>query len=287
MINPIIKREVQTSLRTWKLFFSIFLYVAMLLLVTWIFLDMQLSQAVYGGFSPASVRYLYGILAGVQMVFVYLAVPSLTAGSISGEREKQTLDILLTTKMRPFSIVFGKLAAGVGLVFLMLLSALPVYAALYYFGGIPIGYLLGATGFAIVSAIFVGAISVFFSCLYQRTMIAMLLTYLFCALLLFGTAGGYLVYYIEVMNQATATMQAQPSHAVFYVLFALNPGAGFAEILVRLFQNMTLNQVFASGLSNGVMGNVPIWVVNVISELAASVGLLSLAARRINPLRRR
>lgn len=45
----------------------------------------------------------------LQFGMLVLVAPAMTAGSISGERERQTLDLLLVTNTGPVKLVLGKL----------------------------------------------------------------------------------------------------------------------------------------------------------------------------------
>jgi len=47
-----------------------------------------------------------------QFVLLALMVPSFASGTISGEKERQTLEMLLASPMRPGAIVMGKLLAA-------------------------------------------------------------------------------------------------------------------------------------------------------------------------------
>ena len=55
---------------------------------------------------------LYLFVAVLEFVMLVFIMPAITAGSISGERERQTLDLMLSTKMTPMQIVMGKLMAS-------------------------------------------------------------------------------------------------------------------------------------------------------------------------------
>ena len=46
------------------------------------------------------------------IIFNMLVGPVFSAGSVTGERERQTLDLLLTTLVTPGQILFGKLVSG-------------------------------------------------------------------------------------------------------------------------------------------------------------------------------
>ena len=65
-------------------------------------------------FDPANMGGMYVVLCAMQMGLMLLSAPAMTAGTISGERERQTLDLLLMTKMSSLSIVIGKLLSCYG-----------------------------------------------------------------------------------------------------------------------------------------------------------------------------
>ncbi len=75
------------------------------------------------------------------------------AGSIAGERERQTLDMLLATKMKPWSIVLGKLESSLSSVLMLAVSSLPVLSIVFIFGGVGILELVGFVVILGVSAI--------------------------------------------------------------------------------------------------------------------------------------
>jgi ABC-type transport system involved in multi-copper enzyme maturation permease subunit len=62
-------------------------------------------------------------LTGVYMIYVIifnvLVAPVFSAGSITNERERQTLDLLLTTVITPWQIFWGKLLAGLRVSFVL------------------------------------------------------------------------------------------------------------------------------------------------------------------------
>ena len=63
-------------------------------------------------------------------------VPAVTASSISGERERQTLDLMLTTRMSAGQIVGGKLLSALSTLLLLILSSFPAVAMVFVYGGI-------------------------------------------------------------------------------------------------------------------------------------------------------
>ena len=81
-----------------------------------------------------------GIFAALLMLMtlqvVFLA-PSSTSGSISLEREKQTLELLIATPISSLAIVVGKLLSALVYVFLLIAASLPLMAVVFvYCGGV-------------------------------------------------------------------------------------------------------------------------------------------------------
>ena len=112
MINPVLRKEAITTMRSWKTYGALVLFLVISAVGAILYIDLSMFQNRDLSFDPASMVWLYVVLAVVQMGLVLLTAPAVAAGSISGERERQTLDLLLVTKMSPLSIVLGKLASS-------------------------------------------------------------------------------------------------------------------------------------------------------------------------------
>lgn len=120
---------------------------------------------------------LFMMLSFVQMALISFVAPGLTAGVISGERERQTLNILLTTQQSSTSIIIGKLVSSLAFLMLIVLATLPLYSLVFLFGGISPQQLLQTFGLFVVTMFILGSMGVFFSTLIRKTMIAMITTY--------------------------------------------------------------------------------------------------------------
>ena len=127
MMNPVLRREAVTSLRGWKNFAVLTFYLGVTALGAGMVIYTGMFDNWDFSFDPQIMMVLYVVLAAVQMALITLTVPALTAGSISGERERQTLDLLLVTKMSSFSIVMGKLLASLAFILLLIVGTLPVH----------------------------------------------------------------------------------------------------------------------------------------------------------------
>lgn len=152
------------------------------------------NQARFGGtvLSPQVGQGLFSGLAMVELLLVIFLAPALTSGAISGEREQLTYDMLLTTPLRPTRILWGKLVAALSYLFLLVFAAVPLFSAVLIFGGVAPRDMGKALLLLAVSAVFFGAIGLFFSALVRRTQRATVLSYTATLLLLglsIGAAG--------------------------------------------------------------------------------------------------
>ena len=91
--------------------------------------------------ASASIQYtsfmqMYELLASLEFIMLLFIVPALTAASISGERERQTLDLMLTTLLTPAQIVSGKLLSALSVMVLLVVSSFPPISMVLVFGGI-------------------------------------------------------------------------------------------------------------------------------------------------------
>lgn len=175
--NPVFLREARVRMRGWRAPGLITLYLALLvgavLLVLAAFFEARGSLV----FSPELGVVTFSALSLTQLGLLILAAPGLTAGAISGEREKQTLDLLLVTRMTPAQVVIGKLLAAVGFALLMMVASLPIYGILYLFGGVSY-YRLGLIAIVyVVTVLLLGSVGLYFSAVFKRTQAAVVAAY--------------------------------------------------------------------------------------------------------------
>ena len=56
-------------------------------------------------------KIVFGGVVGMELLLVCFITPAFTVGAVSGERERQTYDLLRTTLLSSSALVLGKLAA--------------------------------------------------------------------------------------------------------------------------------------------------------------------------------
>lgn len=109
----------------------------------------------------------YGLLQGVAVLAL--------AGAVAGERHRRTLPVLLSTRLSGWSILTGKLVAGLLPVLLLLAAGVPLVCLLLVFGGFSLTEVLAAKTIVFLSAAFAGTLALFCSTL-LRSVTAVFLT---------------------------------------------------------------------------------------------------------------
>jgi ABC-type transport system involved in multi-copper enzyme maturation permease subunit len=175
-------KELRGRMRGRRAFVVLTLYLLLLGAFAWMYeliLEQRYSASSGGTAAYASAAIGQELFAGLMMVVTLLVVllaPAFTAGAISLEREKQTLDLLVTTPISSVSIVVGKLLSALTYVFILIAASIPLTAVVFVFGGVAPedvirGYIvLFATAFGL------GAFGLFCSSLVKRTQAATVIT---------------------------------------------------------------------------------------------------------------
>jgi ABC-type transport system involved in multi-copper enzyme maturation permease subunit len=130
---------------------------------------------------------VFGALILVETLLVVFLAPAFTAGSISLEREKQTLDMLTATPISSLAIVIGKLLSALAYVFLLIAASIPLTALVFVFGGVGPDDVIRAYAVLVVSALGLGSLGLFISAVMQRTQGATVVTFFTVLFLTLGT----------------------------------------------------------------------------------------------------
>jgi ABC-type transport system involved in multi-copper enzyme maturation permease subunit len=149
------------------------------------------SGSLFGGsaaFASALIgQEIFGALLIVETLLVVFLAPAFTAGAISMEREKQTLEMLAATPISSIAIVIGKLLSALTYVFILIGASIPLTAIVFVFGGVGPDEVLRGYAVLLVSAIGLGALGLFISALMQRTQAATVVTFFGVMALTMGT----------------------------------------------------------------------------------------------------
>jgi ABC-type transport system involved in multi-copper enzyme maturation permease subunit len=150
----------------------------------------QIGQWDSGSFALLGTgRILFDQVLSFQSFAVFALLPMLTAGVLTSEKERDTLGILLITRLGAGTIVLEKFLSRAIPMLLYLLLSLPLMGVAYSLGGVESGAVLSAGLLLVGMVLHIGSLGVFSSAYCRTTTQALLLTYL----LLFLLAGPLLM----------------------------------------------------------------------------------------------
>ncbi len=113
-----------------------------------------------------------------QFFLVALVAPSFAAGSITGEKERKTYEMLLASPLKPSTILVGKLLSSLSYLVLLIVSSLPLMILCFLLGGILLSEIARAYLVLILAAGTFGLMSVACSSYFRRTSSALVVSYL-------------------------------------------------------------------------------------------------------------
>ena len=285
-INPILKKELMVGSRSMKMSFAIMGINGFLTLVVILVMMVASGASVLSGYDYSNLICLFPVLGCIECGILSLVVPIITSGSISGEREKQTLDIMLTTPVKTFSIAVGKLESAMVVVMMYMISSIPLLAIAFVLGGLSWWALLGLIGMMLYLGIYVGSVGIFCSSVVKKSVAATILTLaigvgiITLTTVIFSSWNGLAAYMGLLKYGESYDYEMGAS----LIVLLLNPYAPFFDFMVR---TLTSQSVFTMWDSIG-NGNVILkgiyhgWIpISVIMNLLVSYGFLKLAARNI------
>ncbi|MEY8354733.1 ABC transporter permease [Lachnospiraceae bacterium 54-53] len=294
-LNPVYKRETTVSARSFRLALILVIFNAILALVVLLNMYSVLERVkLTAEIQYSSFTTLYVFVAVVEFVMLMFIMPALTAGSVSGERERQTLDLLLTTTMKPSEIVMGKLTSSFSTMFLMIMSSFPLLAVSFVYGGVMFYDVFLLLFCYLAVALLCGSMGICFSSVFKRSTIATVVSYGVLVLIAAGTyAVNVFTLSIARMNMnstyvaAVGQMADQANSGGFLYLLLLNPVATFYVMINgQTGDNQVMNRLnswFGPHPENFVMEN---WVVlSILIQLVLAAVFLFIAIMAITPVK--
>ena len=293
--NPVYKRETMVSTRSFRLALVLLVFNGILALVALLNMYSTLARVrVTAEIQYSSFLDLYIFVAVLEFVMLIFIMPAITAGSISGELERQTLDLMLSTKMTPVQIVMGKLAASLSTMGLLIVSSFPILALVFVYGGVTMrdmGILLVCFGAA---ALFVGSLGVCCSALFRKSTLSTVVAYGVMGGIVAGTYGvNQLVLFLGRLSGAYAVSAEAGGMTVssggFLYLLLFNPTATFVLTMLRLAGREQARggvaQWFGTHRESFVSQN---WIgCSVVLQVIMAAVFVWAAVRAVGPRRRK
>src|SRR3954454_23293800 len=174
--NPVLARELLVNLRSPRAFVLQLLYVAFLAAVVYFYWPTGEDGA--RQVSSGVAQRLFDLFFLGQFFLVALMEPSFASGSITGEKERKTYEMLLASPLKPSTILMGKLLSSLSYLVILILSSLPLMILCFLLGGILLSETARAYIVLILAAGTFGLLSVAASSFFGRTSSALMVSYL-------------------------------------------------------------------------------------------------------------
>jgi len=322
MWNPIVAKEYRSRMRTWRSPLAMTIYIVLLGGLGWAVFSAMSNNGLGFGTSLSGSNYgqiLFTFLILFQVALLAFITPALTAGAISGERERQTIDLLFVTRIPPFSIIWGKLLSSMSFVVLLLVLSIPIFSLVFLFGGIELDQMLYAFLVTGVTALTLGLLGIAFSTLFRRTLAATVASYGAAFVLVVGTPVYGLLFPTDV-NPSATTLPAPPAITILSPVLPLlsiatnqsfqgygvrYPNGGFAVSGPCVTQPgggtlcsggavpgkgvpayVTGSSSSGSAIASGLFSGWQYWQASVVMQLVVCAFALALSAYVLPPVRR-
>ncbi len=186
-VGPVFTREAVTTPRRARFYVVRTVYVtALFVLMATAWLVVAGTQIIRNvGDMARFGAILFQILAPLQLALVLFLAALRSAGSVAQEKDRNTLILLLMTRMRNHELVLGKLLSSLLQVLVMLLAALPLFMLIVLFGGVSFGQVARVFGVTLCTALVAGSLGSTLAFWREKTFQALSLT----ALVLFFWIG--------------------------------------------------------------------------------------------------
>ena len=187
--NPVTVKELRGRMRGRRAFAVLTLYLLILSGVLAV-VYLAYSADVSGPGATTARTAGKGLFAAVLAVQVFLVAfigPAFTAGAISGERERQTFDLLRTTLLSAESFVLGKLISALSYVFLLVLVSIPLQSIAFLLGGLSLAELVISQALIVVAAVAYALYGLWCSATMRTTLAATVTTFAGMLFITFGT----------------------------------------------------------------------------------------------------
>ena len=174
--SPILNRELRVLLRSRKSF----VWLALFLVVLVIAFTIAWANAETWGRGVLDrdliARGLFTTIVVTELILFYLLAPILTSGSLAGEHERRTFDLLATTPLSGYHVALAKCFSALCYVLILIVASLPVLAITFLMGGVGLAEVIIAALWVLTTVLVSGMVGVACSSWVRRSFVALLLS---------------------------------------------------------------------------------------------------------------
>jgi ABC-2 type transport system permease protein len=281
--NPVVLKELRGRMRGARAFVVLSIYLGLVIFFMALTYTTQLTdQSVSSGDLDGGEigRLLFTVVIYVELFLVMFITPTVTTNAISGEHERQTYDLLRTTLLPERSLVGGKLFSALAYILLLLLATIPLQSIALVFGGVALNEIIVLQLVLLMTAVFFGAVGIYFSAVTRRTLRANMLTYVvMIGVIIFPVI--LLLIAEPVLNGGLSAGGEIAYYIVGGIVVTINPAATMIATQQLLQQQQSL-WLFEAQLQNGTTITLPMpWVVFTLFYLVMTVVIFVITTLRL------
>jgi ABC-type transport system involved in multi-copper enzyme maturation permease subunit len=186
-LSTLVRMELQQRLRSRTWYIMLAVWFVVIGLVTWgAFASFNVLSA-EEPIGPGAGRFVFEAVVGFVLFFGLLVAPAVSASTISGSRSGGTLAVMQVTLLTPGQLLLGKWLASWVTALAFLATALPYIVVAMSMGGLDVSGLVVFVAMVAVELGVVCAVGTAVSAVADRTLFAVVVTYLLVALFAVGT----------------------------------------------------------------------------------------------------
>ncbi len=271
--NPVVVRDMRVRLRGARAFWNQAAYLGLLCLIALLGYGLSVRTTSGEALDPVAIQrdlqgFYYTIFVTVA-ILISLIAPGLTAVSIISERQRLTLDLLVTTPMTSMQMLLGKLMSSIAFIVLLLVLSVPISSLCVILGGATIGDVLQTYALLAIDGIVLSSIGLAFSCSAKQNVQAIV-----------GTYASIIAYFAVTFFAGAASLSG------LGLFGGGSGGAGHASgpmpsVAAILYLNPIVT-IFAPGHGVGLFGlTVPPWIATGVMAFLIVRLILTGAALRL------
>lgn len=243
----LLTKEMRLRLRRERTIWVIVFYLLLMAFLGWFSISgYSNNDNSYGSADLSGVGLnLYYLLSLLQLFLIVFITPAFTATAINGEKERQTFDLLLCSRLSPLALMGGKLLAGLTNAILLVAASIPLFSLVFFFGGVTPTQALSALVVYIVTVVLVGTFALLCSTLFTRPAVSTVMAYVVS---LFWIALPLLYNYVLLSASNVRMLQALPDR--MRLLAFWNPVTALSSTYPINSNNLLANYSTSAGGPN-------------------------------------
>lgn len=290
--QALLTKDLRVSLRRERTIWFMIIYILLMGLLGWFSLNTNSNTNNLSDKGLSSVGLsLYQLLTTVQLLLLTFIIPSFTATAINGEKEQQTFDMLICSRISAFSLITSKLIAGLMNALLLIAASIPCFSLVLFFGGVSFSQIANSVTVLIASTVLLGALGLFCSTIFQHPAVSTAIAYtssLFWALL------PSTLFFVILSSEDVNLFATQPNRSRLLLLwnplvalsstYPTSPGIEWIYFILGLgsYSNNGTNAVIYAPYTLGNIDIAP-WLAYSIVSILMATALFFLSILAIKP----